>query len=109
MSQNSLCKNLRRHLRGWKNGQQGFLEVAVTGNYPGINEIQEGLDLSNKLLNFHDPCEFIETFINNEDRLCDAFFHFAILKKFYKNQIHIWNALIRALEDFKPNASGKRS
>ena len=101
--QNSLCKNLRRHLRIWKSGLEGFREVGKTGNYPGKNEIQEGLDLLNKLLSVHDPCKFIETFLNNEDRLCDAASYWAIFENFYKNQLHVWNTLLAALEDFNPN------
>ena len=103
MSQNSLCKNLRRHLRIWKSDLEEFQKVAGTGKYPGTNEIEKALDLSNKLLNVHDPCEFIKTFLYNEDRLCKASCDFVILENFYKNQIHIWNVLIKAVEDFKPN------
>jgi len=102
-SQNSLCRNLRRQLRMWKSDLEEFQRVAGTGNYPGTNEIQHGLDLSNKLLNVHEPCKFIETFLNNEDQLCDASSCFATLKNFYKNQIHVWNKLITAVESFEPN------
>ena len=102
-SHNSLCRNLRRHLRMWKSDLEDFRRVAGTGNYPGTNEIQNELDLSNKVLNVHEPCKFIETFLNNEDRLCDASYHFGILEDFYKNRIYIWDMLIKALEDFKPN------
>ena len=103
MNQNRLCRNLRRHLRIWKSDLEEFQKVAGTGDYPGTNKIQKGLDLLDKLLSVHDPCKFIETFLNNEDRLCDAYSHFAILENFYKNQIHRWNALVEAVEDFKPN------
>lgn len=102
-NQNSLCRNLRRHLRMWKSDLKEFRMVAGTGNYPGTNEIQNVLNLSNKLLNVHEPCKFIETFLNNEDRLCDASSYFATLKNFYKNQIHVWNKLIKAVESFEPN------
>ena len=102
-SQNSLCRNLRKHLRVWKSELEEFRRVAGTGNYPGINEIQKGLELSNKLLDVHEPCKFIETFLNNEDRLCDASSYFNTLKNFYKNQIYLWNNLIKAVESFEPN------
>lgn len=87
----------------WKSDLEKFQRVAGTGNYPGTNKIQNVLDLSNKLLNVHEPCKFIETFLNNEDRLCNASSYFAILKNFYKNQIHVWNKLIKAVESFEPN------
>ncbi|GEM_PF-1770761 len=102
-SQNSLCRNLRRHLRMWKSDLEEFLRVAGTGNYPGTNEIQNGLDLSNKLLNVYEPCKFIEAFLNNEARLCDTSYHFGILEDFYKNGIYIWDTLIMAVESFGPN------
>ena len=103
VSQNGLCRYLRRHLRMWKNDLEMFQKVAGGGQYPGTNEIRKGLTLTRKLLNVHEPCEFIETFINNEDRLCDAGYHIAILEHFYKNQIYIWDALIKAVENFEPN------
>jgi len=102
-SQNGLCRNLRKHLRMRKSDLEEFRRIAGTGTYPGINEIQKGLDISNKLLDVHDPCKFIETFLNNEDRLCDASSYFATLKNFYKNQIHVWNMLIKAVESFETN------
>ena len=103
VTQNSLYQNLRRHLRIWKSDLEKFRRIAGTGEYPGINEIQNGLDLLNKLLNVPDPCKFIKIFLNNEERLCDAFSHFVILKHFYKNQIHIWDTLIKSIDIFKPN------
>lgn len=102
-SQNSLCRYLRKHLRMWINDLEMFRKVAGKGPYPGTNEIQDGLALTRKLLNVHDPCEFIRTFINDEDRLGDATCQFAILENFYKNQIYIWDALLKVIEDFKPN------
>ena len=101
--QNNLCRYLRKHLRMWKNDLEMFRKVSGKGQYPGTNEIQDGLTLTRKLLDIHDPCEFIKTFINDEDRLCDATGHFTILVNFYKNQIYTWDALLKAAEDFKPN------
>ncbi len=101
--QNSLCRNLRKHLRMWRGNLETFQKVAGTGDYPGINEIRKGLDLLNKLLSVYDPYQLIETFLNNEDWFCDAYSHFVILENFYKNQIHIWDALIEAVDIFNPN------
>ena len=103
VSQNSLCRSLRRHLRMWRSRLEEFEKVAGTGNYPGIDEIQKGLYLLNKHLSIHDPCQFIETFLNSENRLCDASSQFAILDNFYRNQLHSWNTLVKAVEDFTPN------
>ncbi|WDN88626.1 hypothetical protein BuS5_01594 [Desulfosarcina sp. BuS5] len=102
-SQNSMCRNLRRHLRIWRSDLEEFQKVAGTGGYPGTNEIRKGLDLLNKLLSVYDPYQFIETFLNNEDRFCDAYSHFVMLENFYENQIHIWDALIKAVDIFKLN------
>jgi hypothetical protein len=102
-SQNSLCRYLRRHLRMWENDLEMFRGVAGKGQYPGANEIRAGLALIGKLLNDHDPYEFIKAFINDEDRLCNAARQFDVLENFYKNQIYIWDVLIKAVEDFKMN------
>jgi len=102
-SQNSMCRNLRRHLRMWRSDLEEFQKVAGTGGYPGTNEIRKGLDFLNKLLSVYDPHQFIETFLNDEDRFCDAYSHFVMLENFYKDQIHIWDALIKAVDIFKLN------
>ena len=102
-SQTSLCRYLRKHLREWNDNLEKFRVVSEKGQYPGTNEIQDGLALTRKLLDVHDPCEFIETFINDEERLRDATCHFTILENFYKNQIHTWDNLLKAVEDFKQN------
>ena len=101
--QNSLCRNLRRHLRIWRNELKEFQKVAETENYPGINEIQKELVLLNKLLNACDPYQFIEIFLNNENQLCDASFYFITLRNFYKNQINVWKKLIKAVKNFELN------
>lgn len=103
LNQNSLCNHLRKHLRMWKNDLTEFRRVAGTGKYPGTNEIQQGLDFLEKLLNVYDPSEFIKTFINNEDRLCKTSSDFIILKNFFNNQIYLWDTLIKAVENFMPN------
>ena len=103
VSQNSMFRNLRRHLHIWRGNLEEFQKVAGTGGYPGTNEIQKGLDLSNKLLNVHDPCELIKTFLDNEDWLCKASCDFVILENFYKNHVYIWNELIQAVAAFEPN------
>ncbi|MDP2646448.1 MAG: hypothetical protein Q8P24_16030, partial [Desulfobacterales bacterium] len=102
-SQNSLCRELRKCLRSWENDLGMFRKISEKGQYPGRDEIKDGLALTEKLLDFHDPVEFIKAFINDEDRLWDAIHHFAGLKNFFKNQIYTWDTLLRAVEDFNPN------
>lgn len=103
LDQNSLCLHFRRHLRAWKNGLENFQKVADAGKYPGINEIQKRLDFSRKLLNVHAPFEFINCIIKNKDVLESVSHQFAVLDKFYKKQIYIWDELIKSVEDFEPN------
>jgi len=102
-SQNSLCRSLRRYLRIWRSQLEKFQKVAGTGNYPGINEIQKGLDLLNTHLGTYDPYQFIKTFLDNENRLYETSSDFAVLKNFYKDKIGVWNMLIEAVENFEPN------
>ena len=103
VSQNSLCRNIRKYLRIWNNDLEKFQKIAVTGNYPGSNEIRKGLDLLNEHLSIYEPYQFIKIFLNNEDRLCHSYSQFVILENFYKNQLYIWDALIKAVDIFKLN------
>ena len=98
VSQNSLCRYLRRHLRVWKNDLEKFQKVGRKGKYPGINEIQNGLALTRELLNVHDPCKFIKTFIHKEGRLCDAGYHFAILENCNRSQFTVIGSRLKKLQ-----------
>ncbi|MBU4318621.1 MAG: hypothetical protein KKF30_15295 [Proteobacteria bacterium] len=102
-SQNSLCHYLRKHLRKWNSNLEKFRKVSGQEQYPGTNEIQDGLAVTRRLLDVHDPFEFIITFINEEDRLCNAMCNFIILENFYSNQIYTWDILLKAVEAFKQN------
>ncbi len=103
LKQNSLCKNLRKHLRAWESKLKTYREIIETGKYPGKIKIHEGLSLSEKLLNVYDPCDFLQAINMNEERLQKTSGDLNILENFFNKQIYTWDILIESIKEFTPN------
>ena len=104
--QNNLCRIIRKHFRIWKIDLETYRKFTDTDNYPGKHNIDTLLLLIEKHLSKHDPAEFIKVFIEQKESLLEASIQFARLSHFYKNQMHIWNSLIEAVEMFRPDQKG---
>ena len=77
--------------------------LAETGNYPGGDEITDGLALIGKLLSEHEGFEFIDRFIALKDDLLALSEHVHDLDHFHQSQRPTWEKLRRAFEGFQPN------
>ncbi|MBW2154268.1 MAG: BREX system P-loop protein BrxC [Deltaproteobacteria bacterium] len=103
--QDDLTAFLRDELTNRKANLDSFRPLANTGNYPGKMEIDESLATLNAILSINDPYEFIIEFNKRRDELLEASDNFHDLKGFYNNQINTWEALHKAIEELKPNAT----
>lgn len=101
--QNDLCLYLRRNLRSWKRDLNSFSQLANTGKYPGKNEIDNYLGLLFRLLSIHEPNEFILNLISRKRDLLTAYKNLKTLSDFYNHRIQIWDFMLKAIEEFKPN------
>lgn len=101
--QNDLCLYLRRNLRSWERDLNSFSQLANIRKYPGKNEIDNYLDLLLRLLSIHDPNEFILNVISRKHDLLIAYKNLKTLSDFYNNRIQIWDFMLKAIEEFKPN------
>ena len=70
--------------------------MADTGNYPGSDEIAEGLTLINPLLADKESCKFIERFNTLKNDLLDLADQFHDLEHFYDHQKPTWEKLRKA-------------
>lgn len=98
--QNDFCRYVRTHLYFWANTLEGHHKTAVSGSYPGVEDIKQILSLTEKLLNMYDPFEFLKTFLENETFLRDAANKFSALKHFYANRTYAWDNILRAVDNF---------
>lgn len=99
----ALSQFLRKNLTGWRKDLTSFKPLANTGNYPGKAEIQRGIGTLDKVLAISDTYEFIKAFNDGKADLLDLSDDMHDLTDFYKNQIQTWEALRKAVADFKPN------
>jgi hypothetical protein len=101
--EDALFTFLKGKLQGWQTSLQGYKPLAETGDYPGLEEIKEGLALTKKLLANEDSYKFIEHFNANRDDLKSLSDDFHDLEHFYEHQKPTWDALRKACGRFQPN------
>ncbi len=101
--EDGLMTFLQTKLRGWQLALQGYKQLADTGNYPGGDEITEGLALINPLIADKDSKKFIERFNTLKKDLLDLAENFHDLEHFYDHQKPTWEKLRKAHVAFQLN------
>src|SRR5262249_33791669 len=81
----------------------GYKPLADTGNYPGRNEIADGLLRVKKLLACDSSYKFIEQFNAQKSDLLDLADAFHDLEHFYDHQKATWEKLRKSYERFGLN------
>ena len=94
---------LREKLGSWQHDLNGYKPLADGGECPGKDQIDEALDLINKLLSEHESYDFIEQFNASKNELLELSDDFHDLHHFYTNQKSTWDGLRKAVEEFEPN------
>ena len=94
---------LQNRLSNWHLALSGYKQLADTGNYPGRDEITQGLTLINPLIGDKDSKKFIERFNTLKNDLLDLEQEFQNLKHFYEHQKPIWEKLRKAHTAFQLN------
>jgi len=101
--EDGLCEFLQTKLRGWQAALLACKPLADTGDYPGGDEIIQGLTLINPPLAENDAKKFIERFNTLKEDLLDLADHFHDLEHFYGHQKPTWVKLLDACDRFKLN------
>jgi hypothetical protein len=94
---------LQGKLKDWQDALKVYKPLADTGNYPGGDEIADGLTLISPLLNDADSRKFIERFNTLKDDLLDFGDLFVEVNHFYKHQKAAWESLLKARAAFDLN------
>jgi len=94
---------LQNKLKGCQTSLNGYKPLADTGNYPGQQEIAEGLLLLKKLLACDSSYKFIEQFNGQKADLLDLANKFNQLEQFYEHQKPTWEKLRKAYDRFQLN------
>ena len=101
--EDGLTTFLQTKLKGWHATLNGYKQLADTGNYPGGDEITQGLTLINPLLADKDSKKFIERFNTLKKDLLDLADQFHDLEHFYDHQKPTWEKLRKAHGAFQLN------
>ena len=101
--EDALFTFLQNKLKGWQTALGGYKPLADTGNYPGKDEIADGLLAIKKLLGGDASYKFIDQFNSQKDDLRDLAEAFHDLEHFYEHQRATWEKLRKACERFGLN------
>jgi hypothetical protein len=102
-SEEGLFTFIKDRLVGWNQHLEEYKPLALTGQYPGATEIQDGLMALRKFVEETESLRFLRRFIENKNELLDLADDYADLKEFYTNQKHSWETLRTAVEDLSQN------
>lgn len=98
-----LCTFLQTKLKGWRETLNGYKQVADTEDYPGGDQIRQGLTLISPLLADTDGKKFIERFNTLKTDLLSLAEDFHDLEQFYNHQRPTWEKLRKAYAGFQLN------
>jgi hypothetical protein len=101
--EDALFSFLQNKLKGWQTALNSFKPLADTGNYPGKDEIADGLLQVKKLLASDNSYKFIEMFNSQKDGLLELADNFLNLEQFYEHQKPTWEKLRKAYDKFQLN------
>jgi hypothetical protein len=101
--EDGLTTFLQMKLKDWQATLQGYKQLADTGNYPGGDEITQGLTLINPLLADKESRKFIERFNTLKKDLLDLADQLHDLEHFYVHQKPTWEKLRKAHATFQLN------
>jgi len=101
--EDGLCTFLQTRIKGWHGTLHGYKQLADTGNYPGGDEITQGLALTNPLIADKESKKFIERFNMLKKDLLDLADQFHDLEHFYDHQKPTWEKLRKANTAFQLN------
>ena len=101
--EDNLFTFLQNKLKDWQASLNSYKPLADTRDYPGKEEIDNGLALIRKLLANDSSYKFIEQFNERKDDLLDLADPFHDLEHFYEHQRPTWEKLRKANERFRLN------
>jgi hypothetical protein len=102
-SEEALFAFVKEQLAGWNSDLAGYEPLARTGKYPGLSEIEAGVECLRKFVEESDSLRFLKRFIENREALLDLADDIHDLQGFYGNQRHSWEALRTAVDELAQN------
>ncbi|TKK14312.1 BREX system P-loop protein BrxC [Pseudomonas fluorescens] len=101
--EDTLYDQLQSSLASWESELKQWRVLAQNGQYPGLDEIDQGLKLVSRLKAAPDSFDAIQLFLKERSPLLDLSDSYGDLGNFYGSQKTAWDKLRSAQLDFQPN------
>jgi hypothetical protein len=101
--EDTLHDQLQSSLASWEVELKQWRALAQNGQYPGLDEIDQGLKLIARLKATPDSFDAIQLFLKERNLLLDLSDSYGDLDNFYGSQKTAWDKLRSAQLDFQPN------
>jgi len=101
--EDALFAFLQNKLKSWQSSLISYKPLAETGDYPGRDQIADGLLAVKKLLASDNSYKFIQQLTEQKNELLDYADHFTNLEQFYEHQKPTWERLRKAYDRFQRN------
>lgn len=101
--EDTLYDQLQSSLASWESELKQWRVLAQNGQYPGLDEIDQGLKLVSRLKAAPDSFDAIQLFLKERSPLLDLSESYSDLGNFYGSQKTAWDKLRSAQLDFQPN------
>lgn len=101
--EDTLYDQLQSSLASWESELKQWRVLAQNGQYPGLDEIDQGLKLVSRLKTAPDSFDAIQLFLKERSALLDLSDSYGDLDNFYGSQKTAWDKLRSAQLDFQPN------
>ncbi|MCS6320292.1 MAG: BREX system P-loop protein BrxC, partial [Nitrospira sp.] len=101
--EDALYAFLQNKLKSWQSSLMSYRPLAETGDYPGRDQIADGLLAIKRLLASDNSYKFIQQLNEQNNELLDFADHFTNLEQFYEHQKPTWERLRKAYGRFQRN------
>lgn len=101
--EDALFAFLQSKLKSWQSSLMSYRPLAETGDYPGRDQIADGLLAVKKLLASDNSYKFFQQLNEQKNDLLDLADHFTNLEQFYDHQKPTWERLRKAYGRFQRN------
>ncbi|MDP3597519.1 MAG: BREX system P-loop protein BrxC, partial [Nitrospirota bacterium] len=101
--EDALFAFLQNKLKGWQSSLMSYKPLADIGDYPGKEQIADGIVYVKKLLTCDNSYKFIQQLNEQKNDLLDLAENFTHLEQFYEHQKPTWEKLRKAYDRFQRN------
>jgi hypothetical protein len=101
--EDTLFDFFRAKLKNWQDDLNRYKPLADTGEYPGKDDINNGIALVNRFLSYEPAYTFFEKLALSRNELLDFAEHYQDLRHFYNHQRTAWDQLGKLYETFALN------